>query len=225
MSLFPVRSFVRRNSRTTDAQKRALSQLWAQYGLNLTEQPLDLNAAFGRDAEKHLEIGFGRGDALRYFAQQFPQHDYIGIDIHLPGAGTLLRQLDDDGSYNVRIFTEDAIKVLTQSIAPHSLDRVYVLFPDPWHKKRHHKRRLVQTPFVDLIASRLKIGGEFHLATDWEHYAWQMLETIEPHPDFRNLMGPRCFTPRNRVDRPITKFEQRGHCLGHSVWDLRYVRR
>ncbi|OUD14451.1 tRNA (guanosine(46)-N7)-methyltransferase TrmB [Thioflexithrix psekupsensis] len=220
-----IRSFVRRNSRTTDAQRRALQHFWSQYGIDYQEQILDLNAEFQRTAPKHIEIGFGRGDALHYFACHYPECDFLGIDIHLPGAGRLLQQLSDDALSNVRVMTEDAVKILTHCIAPNSIERFYVLFPDPWPKKRHLKRRLIQADFVALIASRLKVNGEFYLATDWEDYAYQMLNVLEANACFQNKLAPRCFLPRWRVDRPLTKFEQRGQRLGHGVWDLCYVKR
>ncbi len=218
-----IPSFVRRKGRISKAQQRALDTLWPRYGIELN-QVLDLETLFGRPAEKHLEIGFGRGDALIAMAKAHPEHDYLGIDIYRPGIGYLLLQIEAAKLTNVRIISADAVEVLQQYLPPHCLDAVYLFFPDPWPKKRHHKRRLVQAEFLKLLAQRLKSGAIFHLATDWENYAEQMLLELEAAPDFINTMPAGGFAPRP-PERPLTKFEQRGLRLGHGVWDLVYQRR
>jgi len=218
-----IPSFVRRKGRISKAQKRALDSLWPRYGIEV-DKVLDLDALFGRQAEKHLEIGFGRGDALVTMATAHPEHDYIGIDIYRPGIGYLLLQIEAAELTNVRVICADAVEVLQQYLPPHCLDAVYLFFPDPWPKQRHHKRRLVQADFLKLLAQRLKSGAIFHLATDWENYAEQMLAELEAAPDFINSMQEGGFAPRP-PERPLTKFEQRGLRLGHGVWDLVYQRR
>jgi len=218
-----IPSFVRRKGRISKAQKRALESLWPRYGIEL-DKILYLEALFGREAEKHLEIGFGRGDALITMAKAHPEHDYIGIDIYRPGIGSLLLQIEAAELTNVRIISADAVELLQKYLPPHCLDAVYLFFPDPWHKQRHHKRRLVQAEFLKLLAQRLKYGAIFHLATDWENYAEQMLVELEAAPDFINSMPDGGFAPRP-PERTLTKFEQRGLRLGHGVWDLVYQRR
>lgn len=218
-----IRSFVRRSGRITSAQERALVTLWKQYGVNEGNYPVNLVELFGRHAEKHLEIGFGSGDALLEMAITHPERDYIGIDVHRPGVGHILLQLEKYQLSNVRIICADAVEVLNQWLLTQSVDVIYLFFPDPWPKKRHHKRRLLQPPFVELLAKCLKIGGYVHLATDWADYAQQMLQVLEMNPHFVNCHGSGCFMPRP-LDRPLTRFEQRGQRLGHEVWDLRYQR-
>jgi tRNA (guanine-N7-)-methyltransferase len=218
-----IRSFVRRRGRITAGQQRALDTLWPHYGVD-TDKMLDLNALFGRPAEKHLEIGFGSGDALVTMAKAHPEHDYLGIDIYRPGIGHLLLQIEAAELTNVRVICADAVEILQHQLAPHSLDAVYLFFPDPWPKKRHQKRRLVEPDFVKLLAQRIKSGGYLQLATDWENYAEQMLEILEAAPEFINRVAGGGFAPRP-PERPLTKFEQRGLRLGHRVWDLVYLRR
>jgi tRNA (guanine-N7-)-methyltransferase len=218
-----IRSFVRRRGRITAGQQRALDTLWPHYGVD-TDKMLDLNALFGRPAEKHLEIGFGSGDALVTMAKAHPEHDYLGIDIYRPGIGHLLLQIEAAELTNVRVICADAVEILQHQLPPHSLDAVYLFFPDPWPKKRHQKRRLVEPDFVKLLAQRIKSGGYLQLATDWENYAEQMLEVLEAAPEFINRVAGGGFAPRP-PERPLTKFEQRGLRLGHRVWDLVYLRR
>ncbi|EIJ42725.1 tRNA (guanine-N(7)-)-methyltransferase [Beggiatoa alba B18LD] len=215
-----IRSFVRRNGRMTPSQQLAYTDLWSHYGIE-PDGVLDLNAIFARTQPKHLEIGFGMGDALIAMAQQHPDVDYIGIDVHLPGFGKVLKQIEAEQLSNIRLINGDAVLLLQHHLAIASLDAVYLFFPDPWHKKRHNKRRLVQPDFVELLASRLKVGGLFHLATDWQDYAEQMLQVVEACPHFQNLTAPNSYAPRP-ADRPLTKFELRGQRHGHGVWDLRY---
>ncbi|ALG68015.1 tRNA (guanosine(46)-N7)-methyltransferase TrmB [Beggiatoa leptomitoformis] len=215
-----IRSFVRRNGRMTPSQQLAYTNLWSRYGVDPVGV-LDLNDLFARSQPKHLEIGFGMGDALLEMAQQHPENDYLGIDVHLPGFGKVLKQIEAENITNIRLFNGDAVLLLQNHIALASLDTVYLFFPDPWHKKRHNKRRLVQAAFVELLASRLTTEGIFHLATDWQDYAEQMLQVMEASPQFQNMTAPNSYAPRP-ADRPLTKFEQRGHRHGHGVWDLLY---
>lgn len=217
-----IRSFVCRSGRITTGQQRALTQLWPQYKIETTHC-LDLNALFGRSAEKHLEIGFGMGEALLSMALAHPERDYLGVDVYLPGIGRVLLKIAEYALTNVRLGCADAVHVLQHCLPEDSLDNIYLFFPDPWPKKRHHKRRLIQPVFLSLLAQRLKLGGYFQIATDWQDYAQHMLTTLEVHPAFHNCVGKGCFAPRP-TERPLTKFEQRGQKLGHTVWDLLYQR-
>lgn len=220
-----IRSFVRREGRMTDAQHRALETLWPKYGLDPGAGPLDLDASFGRRAPRLLEIGFGMGDALLEMAERHPENDYLGIEVHRPGVGRLFARLEEKGLRNVRVICADAVEVLRKAIPDASLDVVYLFFPDPWPKKRHHKRRIVQPPFVALLGQKLIHGGVLHMATDWEGYAQHMLAVLSAAPGFVNTAGPGAFTLRPG-ERPMTKFERRGERLGHPVRDLvfRYER-
>lgn len=219
-----IRSFVRREGRLTPGQQRALEVLWPRFGVDLTDEPLDFAALFGRQAPVTLEIGFGNGEALASLAGASPQADFLGIEVHRPGVGRLLMRLEESGIGNVRVLCADAVEVLSRRIPPASLDQVLLFFPDPWHKTRHHKRRIVQPPFADLIATRLRPGGVWRLATDWEDYARHMLAVLGAHPLYRNLSPAGDFVARP-PSRPLTKFEQRGLRLGHGVWDLAFERR
>ena len=218
-----IRSFVRREGRITDAQRRALVELLPRYGVEPREASLDFAALFGRAAPVHLEIGFGNGEALAAMALAHPQNNYFGIEVHRPGVGVLLRRLDTECIPNVRVACTDAKEMLERRIPDASLNAVYVFFPDPWHKQRHHKRRLVQPEFIVLLRRKLKPGGTLHLATDWEDYARQMLAMLSAAEGFENNAGMDRFTPRPAA-RALTKFERRGHRLGHAVWDLVFRR-
>jgi tRNA (guanine-N7-)-methyltransferase len=229
-----IRSFVLRAGRITPAQQRALDEVWPRLGIDLPapglagsgathEATLDLDAVFGRAAPRALEIGFGNGENLLALAVARPERDFIGVEVHRAGVGHLLLRADEAGLTNLRVICHDAVEVLERHIAPDSLDEVLVLFPDPWHKKRHHKRRLVQPAFVALVASRLRQGGRLQLATDWEPYAQQMLEVLSAEPALRNLAPDGGFVPRPAW-RALTRFERRGHRLGHGVWDLSFER-
>ena len=218
-----VRSFVLRQGRFTPAQQRAFDELWPRFGLDYTGEPRDFDTVFGRVAPRVLEIGFGNGDALRFAATHDPQRDYIGIEVHAPGVGRLLNALDADGAAHVRLYHHDAVEVVRNEIAEGSLDEVRIYFPDPWHKKRHNKRRLLQTEFATLLTSRLRIGGRLHAATDWHDYAEQMWDVLDAAPGLVNRAGPRGQVPRPGW-RPQTHFETRGQKLGHGVWDLVYDR-
>lgn len=217
-----IRSFVRREGRITPGQQRALQECWPRYGLE-ADARLDLAQVFGRDAPRTLEIGFGNGASLATMAAQQPQHDFIGIEVHRPGVGHLLQLIEEQGLGNLRLMREDAVQVLQHCIADDSLDRVLLFFPDPWHKKRHHKRRIVQPEFIELLASKIRHGGRLHMATDWEDYAQHMVEVMSGSTAFRNCAASGAFVPRPEY-RPVTKFEQRGQRLGHGVWDLLYER-
>ena len=216
-----IRSFVRREGRITRGQERALDQLWPKYGIAVDDDT-GLDRIFGRSAPKTLEIGFGNGEALAEMAAQQPEQDFIGIEVHRPGVGHLLQLLEQRGIENVRIYHADAVQVV-QGLPDHCLDRVLLFFPDPWHKKRHHKRRIVQPAFIQLLAKKLGTGGILHLATDWQDYAEHMLAVMQATDQFRNCAGTGQYASKPDY-RPVTKFEQRGRRLGHDVWDLVFER-
>jgi tRNA (guanine-N7-)-methyltransferase len=218
----PVRSFVRRAGRMGSGQQRALAELAPRFVVPYDAKPLDAPGLFGRHAPLVLEIGFGMGAATAQIAQAHPDIDYLGIEVHEPGVGALLRLVGQAGLANLRIVQHDAVEVVQHMIAPASLAGGHIFFPDPWPKKRHHKRRLIQPPFVSLLATRIAPGGYLHCATDWEEYAQQMLEVLAAEPLLQNTAGD--FAPRPEW-RPQTKFEARGLRLGHGVWDLLFRRR
>ena len=221
----PIRSFVMRAGRMTVGQARALEELWPRYGVEYSPAPVSFEQLFGRQAPRTLEIGFGNGEHLASLAASHPERDYFGIEVHRPGVGHLLMLAEKNGLTNLRASSHDAVEVLRDQVTPGSLDEVLLLFPDPWHKKRHHKRRLVQPPFVELVASRLASGGVFKLATDWENYAQQMLEVLSAaNALFENLSPTGDWVPRPD-ERAPTRFEKRGARLGHGVWDLAFRRR
>ena len=219
-----IRSFVTRAGRITAAQERALQELWPKYGIDFRPGPLELPAIFGRDAPRTLEIGFGNGENLVTLAAAHPGRDYLGIEVHRPGVGRALLALEQHALGNVRVSCHDAVEVLERQIAPGSLDEVLILFPDPWPKKRHHKRRLIQPPFVALAAGTLAAGGTLHLATDWEPYAQEMLAVLGAAAGLENLAAGGGFSARP-AERLPTRFERRGVRLGHVVWDLTFRRR
>jgi tRNA (guanine-N7-)-methyltransferase len=218
-----IRSFVVRAGRMTVGQSRALDEHWTRAGVEFDARPLDLDALFGRRAPRTLEIGFGNGEHLASLAAAHPERDYLGIEVHRPGVGHLL--MLTASLTNVRVSQHDAVEVLREQIAPGALDEVLVLFPDPWHKKRHHKRRLIQPPFVELLATRIAKGGVLRLATDWEEYAAQMLDVLRgAEALFTNESPTGDWIPRPD-ERAPTRFERRGARLGHGVWDLAFRRR
>lgn len=219
-----VRSFVLRMGRMTAGQERAFTELWPLYGIEFSPAPLDLDACFGRRAPRILEIGFGTGDALQAYAQMHPEHDCLGIEVHRPGVGHLLLRAEAQHLSQIRVICHDAVEVLKQQIPAGSLAAIHIFFPDPWPKKRHHKRRLIQPAFVDLLAQALAVDGVLRLATDWEHYAEQMRSVLDSHVSFINLGNAHGWVERPD-DRPLTRFERRGHRLGHGVWDLAYRRK
>jgi tRNA (guanine-N7-)-methyltransferase len=216
-----IRSFVVRAGRMGTGQVRALETLGPLYVVPYAAQPLDTAALFQRSAPLVLEIGFGMGDATAAIAQALPGTDFIGVEVHPPGVGTLLKHIDEKRLANLRIVQHDAVEVLEHMVAPGSLTGVHVFFPDPWHKKKHNKRRLIQPPFVARLASRLAPGGYLHCATDWQPYAEQMLEVLSAEPALRNTAEG--YAPKPDY-RPLTKFENRGLKLGHGVWDLVFTR-
>jgi len=218
-----VRSFVLRQGRMTEGQKKAYDRLWPKYGLSREDGMIDPRQVFGRDNMLNLEIGFGMGKSLADMAEAAPEQDFIGVEVHLPGVGALLKEVEDRGLENVRIYSIDANDVIDLCLPEACLDRVMVFFPDPWPKKKHHKRRLVQPEFVQRIRHKLRVGGILHLATDWENYAEHMLEVMAEAEGFANTQEPGGYSPRPD-DRPITKFEKRGEKLGHGVWDLLFYR-
>ena len=207
----------------TEGQRKAFEHLWPQYGLSLHDGALNSTETFGRDAPLVLEIGFGMGDSLLAMAIAEPDKDFIGIDVHPPGVGRLINNAGKDGLTNLRSYLADANDVLDDCIADASLARVQLYFPDPWHKKKHHKRRILQPAFIQLVRRKLAVGGIFHMATDWQNYAEHMLEEMEAAEGYSNSAGAGEYSPRPEF-RPITKFEKRGERLGHGVWDLIYTR-
>lgn len=211
-----------RQGRLTEAQRRALADLLPIYGVPFAASVLDLDRLFGRAAPKILEIGFGMGETTAAIAQAHPENDYLGVEVHSPGVGSLLRRIAALRLANLRVIRHDAAEVLEQMVAPGTLDGIHVFFPDPWPKKRHHKRRLLQPAFAALLASRLKPGAALHIATDWEDYAQQMLGVLSAEPALRNTALRFAQRPETR---PLTKFERRGLTLGHRVWDLVFRRR
>ena len=217
-----IRSFVVRAGRMGPGQVRALAELGPRFVLPYAPSPFDFGASFGRAAPHVLEIGFGMGDATATIAQALPGTDFIGVEVHTPGVGALLKRIGELGLTNLRLIQHDAVEVLQHMIAPATLAGVHVYFPDPWHKTKHNKRRLIQPAFVGLLASRLAPGGYLHCATDWQPYAEQMLEVLAAEPALRNTAPGYAPRPGHR---PLTKFENRGLKLGHGVWDLLFVRR
>jgi tRNA (guanine-N7-)-methyltransferase len=218
-----VRSFVRREGRLTPGQQRAIDTLWSQFAIDEGETLLDLNEIFDRDAPKIVEIGFGNGASLIEMAINQPGQDFLGVEVHRPGVGQLLKGIEENGLTNLRVACTDAVELLKHRIPNDALDRVQLYFPDPWHKKRHHKRRIIQPAFVTLIAKKIKSGGYLHMATDWQHYAEQMLKDLSGNDLFENCSDDATYIDRPDY-RPMTKFEQRGLKLGHGVWDLLFKR-
>jgi tRNA (guanine-N7-)-methyltransferase len=216
-----IKSFVMRAGRMTEGQQRGLDQGKPLFVLPLTDEPADFDQVFGRSAPRTLEIGFGMGHSLLEMAAASPELDFIGVEVHRPGVGALLNGVLTQGLKNLRVYDCDAIEVLKQCVADNSLDRLLLFFPDPWHKARHHKRRIVQPAFAEVVRSKLKVGGVLHMATDWEPYAEYMLEVMNVAPGYRNQAADGGCVPRP-AERPVTKFERRGERLGHGVWDLKF---
>jgi len=224
-----IRSFVLRAGRVTAAQERALADLWPRYGLEFSGTLLDLDAAFGRGAARPaaprcLEIGFGAGEVIGALAEAHPHVDHLGIEVHRSGVGRLLLRVEQSKLDNVRVICHDAVEVLKTSIVDGAFDQILIFFPDPWHKKRHHKRRLIDAPFVDLLADKLRSGGTLRLATDWQEYAEQMLALANANARLESQSPDGTYVARPDF-RPATRFERRGERLGHGVWDLAYVKR
>jgi len=223
-TLRTVRSFVRREGRLTPGQERALEDLWPHYGIDEADGLIDLQQLFGRTAPIVFEIGFGNGSSLAEMAANQPDTNFIGVEVHRPGVGHLLKLIDEQEITNLRVACTDAVELLKHRIPDSSLDRLQLYFPDPWHKKRHHKRRIIQPAFVELLAQKIKPSGHLHMATDWQHYAEQMLDDLSQNSDFINCAEDATYIPRPDY-RPLTKFEQRGQRLGHGVWDLLFTRK
>ncbi len=220
----PIRSYVLRQGRLTAGQERAFETVWPRLGVEFHGRILDLPALFGNRHPVFLEIGFGNGEGLAQMAAAHPENNYLGIEVHRPGVGHLLLKAEELGLTNLRVLRHDAVDVLQHGIATAALEGVFLFFPDPWHKKRHHKRRILQPPLVEQLARVIRPGGLFHAATDWENYAEQMMELLSTASVFENRAGPGAFFPRPDW-RPLTRFEQRGQRLGHGVWDLVFRRR
>ena len=219
---FRIRSFVTRAGRVSVAQAKAIEALSPKYVIPYQKAVLDVDAAFERQAPTIFEIGFGMGETSAKISALMPEKNFIGVEVHTPGVGSLLKLTEEAQLKNQRIIQHDAFEVLTHMIAPNSLDGVHVFFPDPWHKARHNKRRLIQGPLVELLASRIKTGGYLHCATDWEEYAVQMLEVLSAETSLTN--SAEGYAPRPEY-RPVTKFENRGLKLGHGVWDLVFIKK
>ena len=218
-----IRSYVLRTGRMTPVQRRALEEHWQHWGLEYNGCELAYDAVFGRSGPVVLEIGFGMGQSLVAMAAEKPETNFIGIEVHKPGVGKLLHSMEEHGLANIRIYCHDAVEILRDCIPDASVDTVQIFFPDPWHKKRHNKRRLIQPAFVAQLIRKLKPGGILHLATDWEDYAYQMMDVLEAVEGLSNSAGDGQFAPRPQY-RPMTKFEMRGERLGHGVWDLVFFR-
>lgn len=218
-----IKSFVLRTGRVSNRQQQALEYSLKKYELSLDTIPWDLHAVFGRQADTVVEIGFGMGASLLIMAQQQPELNFIGIEVHRAGIGSLVADLCDHGLENVRVVPHDAVEVFKHHLSENSLAGIQIFFPDPWPKKRHHKRRLIQPGFVKLLVQRLKTGGFIHCATDWQEYAEHMQTVLSAEPTLRNTQDDGGFSPRPET-RPLTKFEQRGNRLGHGVWDLIYIK-
>jgi tRNA (guanine-N7-)-methyltransferase len=218
-----IKSFVVRTGRMTASQQEAYDSYMPVHGLRIEDGPLDQQKEFGRVAPLVLEIGFGMGQSLIAMSKAHPERDYVGVEVHTPGIGNLLRGIDDESLSNLRVYRGDAKDVLDINIADGQLSRLQIFFPDPWHKTRHHKRRLIQAEFIQGILPKLAAGGVIHLATDWEPYARQMMDVLSAFPELRNMFGAGQWASEH--DRPLTKFEKRGQKLGHGVWDLLFEKR
>lgn len=217
-----IRSYVRRTGRVTTGQAKAFEDIGPQFILSYANAPLDAQAAFGREGKLILEIGFGMGEATAHIARVRPDDNFLCCEVHEPGVGALLKRIGEQDIHNIRILQHDAVEVIDNMLAEGSIDGVHIFFPDPWHKKKHNKRRLIQSPLVAKLVSRLKPGGYFHCATDWEPYAVQMLEVLSAEPLLANTASDYATKPDYR---PLTKFENRGLRLGHGVWDLVFTKR
>ena len=222
-----IRSFVLRQGRLTKGQERALQEVWPEFGIEYAEKLLDLDAAFGRhESKKILEIGFGMGESTAKIAQTLPEYDFLAAEVHTPGVGSLLKLIQEGNIRNIRVIQHDVVEVLQHMIADASLDGVHIFFPDPWHKKRHHKRRLIQAEFIRRLCQKLKVGAYIHVATDWQEYAEWVLEVLKAEPQLQNTATDLTQGYAEKPSyRPLTKFENRGIKLGHGVWDLVFERK
>lgn len=222
-NLRKIQSFVRRSGRLTEGQKSGLNELWPIFGVDLPGEKVDLDRLFDKKQPIVLEIGFGNGDSLLEMALNTPEKNFLGIEVYEAGVGRLINEANKHQLTNLKIIKDDAVEVLKHHIHNESFDAFQLFFPDPWHKKKHHKRRIVQAEFLDLISRKLKPNAIIHMATDWEDYAIHMMETLENHPNFKNTMSAHNYSIRPQY-RPITKFERRGERLGHGVWDLIFTK-
>jgi tRNA (guanine-N7-)-methyltransferase len=218
-SLRKIQSFVKRSGRLSKAQAIALHELWPNYGISLTDNQLNFVELFLNSNDVTLEVGFGNGDSLLEMSIQQPKQNFLGVEVYEAGVGRLINEANKRQLSNLKIIKEDAVEVLQNHISDNSLSKFQLFFPDPWHKKRHHKRRIIQTSFLDTLTKKLKVGGIVHIATDWEDYAEHIMETLESHQYFKNTLGDHIYSPRPK-HRPLTKFENRGQKLGHGVWDI-----
>jgi len=214
-----IRSFARRSGRMTDGQKKALDEHWEKYGIDYCDKQKNPQTYFNNDAPVNIEIGFGMGENLLSVAQNNPDENFIGIEVHQPAVGHVLNRANDLDLNNLRLINHDAVEIFTHQTLDYSVNSVSIFFPDPWHKSKHHKRRLVSPKFCSLLSSKIKKGGRVYMATDWQHYAEQMLEVFTHNHHFKNLSPNNTYCERMEF-RPVTKFEKRGHRLGHGVWDL-----
>ena len=215
-----IQSFVKRSGRLSKAQSLGLNDLWSDFGVETNDKELiNFDRIFVKQNDITLEVGFGNGDSLLEMAINQPHQNFIGIEVYEAGVGRIINEASKQNVSNLKIIKDDAVEVIANNIADESISHFQLFFPDPWHKKRHHKRRIVQTSFLDLLSRKLKIDGTVHIATDWENYAEHIMETLEMHHHFKNLAGDHIYSKRPK-DRPLTKFENRGHRLGHGVWDL-----
>lgn len=217
-----IKSFVLRQGHMTAAQQRAIDTQWSKFGVDYRPHKIDLNSTFQRTAPKILEIGFGMGTATATIAQKLPEVDFLAIDVHGPGVGNLLKLIQEENISNIRVMRHDAVEVVNTMLDSDSVHGIHIFFPDPWQKKRHHKRRLIQRPFIEQLLPKLESNGYIHLATDWEEYAEQMLEVLSSFDELNNTADD--FAPKPTY-RPETKFESRGKRLGHGVWDLVFVKK
>jgi tRNA (guanine-N7-)-methyltransferase len=214
-----IQSFVRRSGRISKAQSIGLNELWHDYGVNLNEKKLDFNKLFLSKNNVTLEVGFGNGDSLLEMAIDQPNQNFLGVEVYEAGVGRLINEANKNKLSNLKIIKDDAVEVLTNNILDNSISHFQLFFPDPWHKKKHHKRRIVQISFLDLLSKKLKKDGVVHIATDWENYAEHIMELLESHSHFKNCAGDHMYSLRPK-NRPLTKFENRGQKLGHGVWDI-----
>ena len=214
-----IQSFVKRSGRLSKAQSTGLNELWGDYGVNINEKILNFDELFLNKNDITLEVGFGNGDSLLEMAIQQPDQNFLGIEVYEAGVGRLINEASKNNLSNLKIIKEDAVEILTNNISDNSLSCFQLFFPDPWHKKKHHKRRIVQTSFLDRLSKKLKNNGIAHIATDWENYAEHIMDTLESHPHFKNCAGDHIYSVRPK-NRPLTKFENRGQKLGHGVWDI-----
>ena len=216
----PIRSYVIRSGRLTDAQRKAIENYWDKYVVKFNNETLDQNILFDSAQKLTVEIGFGMGDSLLEMAKRSPEQNFLGIEVHQPGVGKLLNGIAVNELTNLKLICHDAREILESGLPDHCIDRLLLFFPDPWHKKRHKKRRLVQPEFIELLLRTLNKKAELHFATDWQAYAEHMMEVLEANPSLENVLGAQNYWPD--PDRPVTKFEKRGQRLGHGVWDLRF---